>query len=297
MWQAKWLGAALLAALLGACTTGYDIEKLRTAEPQGSAFTEALTAEYRDFTVSEADAMYDWIDADYFARKGLEASRGVVVEPEPVGAWDLPGDKVAELTNARATLTALLADGARDRAPAQAARAQGAFDCWMEQQEENHQPTHIARCRDAFHDAVAEIEAAMAPQPEAEMEAEPEVETEPTAEELAAVQPETFTVYFAFDSTEIRPEAVRTIGEAAAAAREGRAVQLSLTGHADRAGPEEYNMRLSLRRAQAVRDVLVERGIAAERISLAARGESEPAVPTADGVREPANRRVEIVME
>ena len=54
-------------------------------------------------------------------------------------------------------------------------------------------------------------------------------------------------------------------------------------------------MKLSLRRAEAARDVLVAKGVEASKISVAARGESEPAVPTADGVREQANRRVEIV--
>ncbi len=51
-----------------------------------------------------------------------------------------------------------------------------------------------------------------------------------------------------------------------------------------------------MRRANSVRDALVARGVKAHGISLAGRGEAEPAVPTADGVREPANRRVEIIL-
>jgi outer membrane protein OmpA-like peptidoglycan-associated protein len=69
-----------------------------------------------------------------------------------------------------------------------------------------------------------------------------------------------------------------------------------VTGHADRSGSDAYNMALSLRRANAVKDQLVREGIAANQIVVVGRGESQPLVPTADGVREPQNRRVEIVL-
>jgi outer membrane protein OmpA-like peptidoglycan-associated protein len=70
-----------------------------------------------------------------------------------------------------------------------------------------------------------------------------------------------------------------------------------VTGHADRAGPDSYNMALSMRRADAVKAVLVREGVPANQIAVVARGESQPLVPTADGVREPQNRRVEIVLQ
>ncbi len=80
------------------------------------------------------------------------------------------------------------------------------------------------------------------------------------------------------------------------AAKKMGAKDLAITGHADRAGPEEYNLGLSLRRASAVLDALAARGGDPAAISLAGRGEAEPAVATADGVAEPANRRVEIIV-
>ena len=73
-------------------------------------------------------------------------------------------------------------------------------------------------------------------------------------------------------------------------------VNISATGHADRSGSEDYNMALSLRRADAVREALIAGGIDPNTITVAGRGESEPAVPTPDGVKEQANRRVEIVL-
>jgi outer membrane protein OmpA-like peptidoglycan-associated protein len=68
-----------------------------------------------------------------------------------------------------------------------------------------------------------------------------------------------------------------------------------IAGHADRSGPEAYNQVLSERRARNVAQALGERGIPASTMGVEAYGESQPRVPTDDGVREPQNRRVEIV--
>ena len=106
--------------------------------------------------------------------------------------------------------------------------------------------------------------------------------------------PRRFIVFFDWNSAALTAEARTIIRNAANAARQGNIVRIELTGHADRSGPDRYNMGLSQRRAVAVRDELVRNGVAAGGIATAARGESQPLVPTADGVREPQNRRVEI---
>jgi OmpA-OmpF porin, OOP family len=107
---------------------------------------------------------------------------------------------------------------------------------------------------------------------------------------------QSFIVFFDFDRADITPPAMQTIQQAVAVAKSGNRTSLSVTGHADRAGTDAYNMALSMRRANAVKDVLVRQGIPAANIQVVARGESEPLVPTADGVREPQNRRVEVVI-
>src|SRR5262245_18821179 len=116
-----------LVAVLTGCAS--NIEQLREtiASSGGTAFTQALASEYRDFTLFEAYGMYDWPDADYFARKGLAAGGGDVVLPEDLATWDLPADKVPELTDSRSRLFAVLDGGARDSNPAIAARAQAKF--------------------------------------------------------------------------------------------------------------------------------------------------------------------------
>ncbi|HSR73071.1 MAG TPA: OmpA family protein [Kiloniellales bacterium] len=285
------VAAAGLLSLLSACasftssfTAPRAVDRLNAADATGSAFTIGLTEEYRIKANEEAEE-YDWKHAGILANKGLRTAGGEVVPPEQVADWHVPADMVGEMTQARADLVDLLDRDARSRFPQQASHAQGQFDCWMEEQTENHQPDHIMACRDEFYATLEELKGLMAPKPMAAPAPQP-----PMAE------PETFLVYFAFDSAEVNNQGMAIIDEAVANAREVDASGISLTGHADRAGPEEYNLQLSLRRASAVRDAMVARGVPAGDITLAGRGEAEPAVPTADGVREPANRRVEIIV-
>jgi len=270
----KIVGVLGTLGMLAGCAT--DIEKMRTVEASGgNAFTQALTEQYRQITIFEADEMYDWPDAGYFARKGLAAAGGEVVLPEELSNWDLPEDKIQELTDARARLMAALDGGARDSNPEVAARAQGRFDCWVEQQEENHQPDHIAACRDEFLAAMAELEGGPTP-----------------------TAPGTYVILFDFDRSEINDAGQAVINQILADIQaRGGSVGVTATGHADRSGSEEYNLALSLRRADSVREALIAGGVGADAITTAGRGESENAVPTADGVKEQANRRVEVILQ
>lgn len=108
--------------------------------------------------------------------------------------------------------------------------------------------------------------------------------------------PQNYIVFFDWDKSDITPEAAAIIKTAAANAGAGGTVRLDLTGHADRSGPDAYNMKLSKRRADNVKAAFVALGFKDSEISVTAKGETDPLVPTDDGVREPQNRRVEIVM-
>lgn len=106
-----------------------------------------------------------------------------------------------------------------------------------------------------------------------------------------------YIVFFDWDSTALLPESLDILRTAAANAKKGKIVRLDATGHADRSGTATYNMGLSKRRAEAVKAELVRLGIPADEIAVQWKGETDPLVPTADGVREPQNRRVEIVFQ
>ena len=101
-------------------------------------------------------------------------------------------------------------------------------------------------------------------------------------------------VFFDWDKDEITPQGSATLDYAVAQYASAGQMQVRLYGYADRSGPDAYNIDLSRRRATNA--YLNRRGIPDDVITIEAYGESRPLVETADGVREPQNRRVEITM-
>ncbi len=116
---------------------------------------------------------------------------------------------------------------------------------------------------------------------------------ESTAADLDPIQ---FTVYFDYDKSNLTPQAATLVKEAADRALENDIETVTVAGNTDTSGGSAYNQALSERRARAVRDALIANGVAADRISLEAYGETNPAKPTPDGVREPLNRRSDVVI-
>ena len=105
----------------------------------------------------------------------------------------------------------------------------------------------------------------------------------------------TYLVFFDWDRADLTARARQIVAQAASAAQSGT-TRIEVDGYTDLSGTAAYNQRLSVRRATAVKVELVRDGVAAGEIAIAGRGESNPLVPTAAGVREPQNRRVEIVL-
>lgn len=123
------------------------------------------------------------------------------------------------------------------------------------------------------------------------------VQTLPATQAQAAMQlRQTYVVFFATDSAVLSPESRGTVARASSQAVADKAKLIELTGHTDRAGPATYNLRLSQRRAENTAVELRNNGVTAE-MKLYAKGETEPEVPTADGVANQRNRRVEIVVQ
>ena len=111
------------------------------------------------------------------------------------------------------------------------------------------------------------------------------------------VTPPSFMVFFDWDRSNLSQQALNTIKQASDAFKTKGNARITATGHTDTSGPEAYNMALSLRRANAVKDALVRNGVPAQAITVIGMGEKGLLVQTGDGVREPQNRRVEIVIQ
>jgi len=100
--------------------------------------------------------------------------------------------------------------------------------------------------------------------------------------------------FFDWDKSNLSPQAMATISQAAASYRASGSARIMTVGNTDTSGSTGYNMALSIRRADAVKRALMENGVPAAAIETAGRGQTNLLVPTADGVREPQNRRVEL---
>ena len=114
---------------------------------------------------------------------------------------------------------------------------------------------------------------------------------------LIALQPpppERFVLEFEPATPQLTPESQAQLDHVVARAKARPGGEIVVTGHTDRQGPLEANDALSLERAQAIRDQLIERGLRADLIEAVGRGEREPLVPTDDEVAEPRNRRAVI---
>ena len=270
------------ALALSACAMPWQVAEVQDAlevtASGGSAFTQALTEEYKTQTTYEIKAEYEWRHALIFARKATRAAGGEVVPPEDPAAWDIPGaDAAKALADAHTRLLAYFAEGARERVPAVAAHAQANFDCWVEEEWEGDDSN---LCRESF------------------LAAEPMLKVPVVA--VAAPTPKivkTFIVYFDFNKAVITPEAKKTLDEVAVAYAELKPVAIYLAGHTDTVGNAAFNQTLSNKRAAAVAAALGKLGIKTSTFDLKAFGKTKPAVPTKDNVREGKNRRVEIYFE
>lgn len=111
----------------------------------------------------------------------------------------------------------------------------------------------------------------------------------------AAMPPAEYTVYFGFDRSDLSALASATVNRATEAAVSSSA-NVSLVGHTDTTGSNGYNQALSEARAATVSAAMVAGGVNSAVVSASGRGEMDLAVATADGVREPRNRRVDVTL-
>ena len=103
-------------------------------------------------------------------------------------------------------------------------------------------------------------------------------------------------INFDYDKSNIRPGDAAILDQKIAILQANPALRISVTGHCDERGSDEYNLALGNRRALAAREYLVNRGITADRISTASRGEEQPMDPASNEAAWSRNRRDEFAI-
>lgn len=117
-------------------------------------------------------------------------------------------------------------------------------------------------------------------------------------EALAAepIPPVSFIVYFKTEASDLTTESLKTLSRVLEEIRARKSTDIIVSGHTDAVGSVEKNQALSLKRAKVVDDFFVSKGVKPEDIDVTYHGKGNPLIPTPDGVPEPRNRRVEIMV-
>lgn len=287
-----WRLVAIAAlALVGACSApDYWRTDVDQEAGSGAVFDESLRVEYTD-EAQRATAATNWPNAAAHAKKAAQAKTAYPTWPDHPDRHKVPVESLRPLTHYYDRMERTLHYGADKIAPQPAAVMQVSWDCWLRDIVHRQAMEPVGRCGSDFLGALEVVEAACNAQLEAQCGPQPVVRAVEPARD-----PQAFIVFFGFDSAVLSEEARLVIRSAVNYANTAGASQIELSGHTDRSGNVDYNLRLSQRRVEAVRDELVRLGIASENISLDWRGEARPMVNTGDGVREGQNRRVEILL-
>jgi outer membrane protein OmpA-like peptidoglycan-associated protein len=257
------------------------VRAIKTAQATGgTAFTTALFTEYQAYTRHEAEDESEWDDAAFFARKGLKAAAGEVVSPEEMAAWPkVPAGRVKELADARSRLLGYFDQGARDRVPAAAAKAQAKFDCWVEEEAEGDSDSS---CRAEFLKVELQLKLKVVEAP-----------TPVVAPKIV----KTFVVYFDLGKSDLTAASRKTLSEVVVSQMEIKPLNVFVAGHTDTVGSTALNDKLAAVRAKVVAVELNRMGVEAKALDVKSHGEAKLAVVTADNITEMKNRRVEIYFE
>lgn len=270
------VSGVFVLALLGACSNAGLIDEVERAAPAGSDFSKALHSEYVALAKSE-EAEGDLSDARHFILKAKTAAAGKAVVADDFKARDVRGTgEEKALKAARAQLDGALKGGAAKRKPKAAAKAQGMFDCWMQESEENIQPADIARCREGFKMALADLGPA---------------KKKKKKKKAASGSP--FTVYFKFNSTDLTEDSQGALYDIMQKVRSHKPKTVQVIAHTDLSGSGKYNKALSEMRAKAVEKLL--KGAGAKKINVSAMGDGNPIVDTKKPNQ--TNRRAVIIFK
>ncbi len=283
---------------LTGCSASYkELSTIEINKPKN--FQEHLLSAYKKRATFEAEDMHDWNSAKLYSEKALKSLETDEIYPEEISYWKLPEENITEISFAYDNLMTIYKD-AKKIDPFNLAKAISSLDCWSEQQEENWQTWDINSCKNDFLNAMHSIyEKISAEEDEqetvnnknnnSENETKDEVTIVTKNENKELMQ----IIYFDFDQfnlSEVSKDKIKKFLN-----NYGSVInEYLVVGHTDTKGTNKYNLSLSIKRAEVVKEILINNGIQQSSIKILGKGEESLAVDTPDGTKQPANRRVEI---
>ena len=287
---------SILIFLTGCSASYKELSTMETNKPRN--FQEHLLSEYKKRATFEAEEMHDWNSAKLYSEKALKSLETDEIYPEEISYWKIPEENINEIKIAYDNLMTIYKD-AKNIDPFNLARAISSLDCWSEQQEENWQTWDINSCKNDFLNAMHNIYEKISTQEneqentnknnnlENETKDEVTIVTKNENKELMQI------IYFDFDKfnlSEVSKDKIKLFLEE----NENEINEYLVIGHTDTKGTNDYNLSLSIKRAEVVRDILINYGVNKSTIKILGKGEESLAVDTPDNTKQPANRRVEI---
>lgn len=221
---------------------------------------------------------WDIEDANYLQGAGVNALAGGQIAPRDWREVKQVTATPEELEAARTRIAYAISSGFASQQPRIFSHAIVAYDCWVGQQKAEPNASHnTSQCRDDYYKY-----AAMLPEPTVS-------KTVTTTSEVPVTIKQLHKVYFAWDRYDLTADAKSELDKARDMLLDSKNGKLIIGGYADASGSRAYNQELSRKRAQTVANYL---GLTSDRyeIDVNAYGEDHLQVPTADGVREQANR-------
>ena len=294
----KLISFLLFIIFLGGCSTSYkELSLIKERKPVN--FQEHLLNEYKKKATFEAEEMHDWNSAKLYSEKALKSLETDEIFPEEVSYWKLPEENINEIKIAYDNLMTVYKD-AKIIDPFNLAKAISSLDCWSEQQEENWQTWDIDRCKEDFLNSMHKIYENISNE---ENNKNKKTNKENNVENISNDKVTVVTksenndlmqiIYFDFDKfnlSNVSKEKVKIFIN-----KNGNLIDKYLViGHTDTKGSKNYNLSLSIKRAEVVKELLIDYGIEKENIKILGKGEESLAVYTPDDTKQPANRRVEI---
>jgi outer membrane protein OmpA-like peptidoglycan-associated protein len=290
------LGAASIA--LSACSTLFGSEEEAMAL-DGSPFAQGLAVAYSNLA-GQASALPDTEEAGFFDMFDVFSDtpvgmleRAFTAKAELAASGQEPAPEAAPDASIQPVLLRLVTavNEGKARFAEQAARAQSDYDCWILFSMVPAGAPNAAACKSQLDQSLPALELALRPAPPPLPPAPPPPPA-PVAQAPAPAQaPAEFNVYFDFDSWTLTAENLTVLTNVINTARSGGQTRINIVGHTDSSGSTEYNQALSIRRANVAVEALVNMGARREAITATGVGETQLAIATGDGVREPRNRR------